>query len=116
MTQGFNGKLVGTHGADAIPLIRPSLTIGRGDWCDISLLALEKAGVHCELIFRNGYWLIRDWGSSVEITVNGMSVQENGQASGITVRGVPVQEMILRPNDVIGIGSFQYAMDYVALT
>ena len=96
MTLQANGQLIPAGGGDAIPLIRELLTIGRRDSCDIPLRFPNISGVHCELIFRSGYWYIRDRNST----------------NGVKVNGVRVQEKLLHPKDEISIGKRRYTIRY----
>jgi adenylate cyclase len=96
MTLQANGQLIPAGGGDAIPLIRELLTIGRRDSCDIPLRFPNISGVHCELIFRSGYWYIRDRNST----------------NGVKVNGTRVQEKLLHPDDEISIGKRRYTIRY----
>jgi adenylate cyclase len=91
-----NGELIPVGGGDNIPLIREVLTIGRRESCDICMRFPNISGLHCELIFRNGYWYIRDCGST----------------NGIKVNGARVQEKLLHPRDEISIGKRRYTIRY----
>ena len=96
MTLQANGQLLPVGGGDAIPLIRELLTIGRRESCDIPLRFPNISGVHCELIFRSGYWYIRDRNST----------------NGVKVNGTRVQEKLLHPDDEISIGKRRYTIRY----
>jgi adenylate cyclase len=91
-----NGELVPAGGGDNIPLIREALTLGRRDTCDIRLPFPNVSGIHAELNFRNGYWYIRDRGST----------------NGIKVNGMRVLEKMLHPRDKITIGKRDYTIHY----
>lgn len=91
-----NGELIPIGGGDAIPLIRDHLTIGRRDSCDICLRFSNISGLHCELIFRDGAWYVRDMGST-----NGVKVNEQR-----------VQEKLLRPGDEINIAKRRFTIQY----
>ena len=90
------GELVPTGGGDAIPLSRRVMTLGRRESCDICLRFPNISGVHCELSFRDGYWFIRDLGSS----------------NGIKVNGARVLQRPLRPGDEVAISSRRYTIQY----
>lgn len=92
----LNGELVPVGGGDSIPLIRPLLTVGRRDSCDICMRYPNISGLHCELSFREGYWFIRDLNST----------------NGVKVNGARVQEKLLYPNDEISIGKRLYTIEY----
>jgi len=83
-----NGELVPVGGGDPIPLIREILVIGRRESCDIPLRFQDISQQHAQLIFREGYWYIRDLNST----------------NGIKVQGQRVQQKLLHPNDEISIG------------
>src|SRR5262249_54670000 len=96
MSLQANGDLVPLGGGDTIPLIREALTIGRRESCDICLRFPNISGLHCELVFRNGYWYIRDCNST----------------NGVKVNGIRVQEKLLHPKDEISIGKRRYTIRY----
>src|SRR4051812_33024957 len=96
MTHFESGELIPVGGGDPIPLIRPNLKLGRRDSCDIHLHFPNISGLHCELTFQDGYWHIRDMGST----------------NGIKVNGERVQQKPLRPGDEITIGKRKYTIEY----
>lgn len=100
MSQACNGELVPVGGGDPIPLIRPNLTLGRRESCDVCLRFPNVSALHCELIFKDGHWSIRDLGST----------------NGIKVNGNRVQKKVLHPKDVITIAKRKYTIDYVPAT
>ena len=91
-----NGELVPEGGGDNIPLIRERLTVGRRDSCDICLRYANISGLHCELLFRDGFWWIKDLGST----------------NGIKVNGVKVPRKLLHPGEKITIGKKNYTVEY----
>jgi adenylate cyclase len=91
-----NGELVPSGGGDNIPLIRESLTIGRRESCDICLRFPNVSGLHAQLTFQEGYWQIRDLGST----------------NGIKVNGVRVVSKLLHPNDEIIIAKRRYTIQF----
>lgn len=91
-----NGELVPVGGGDAVPLVREVLTMGRRESCDICLRYPNISGVHAELLFRDGYWRIRDLNST----------------NGIKVNGMRVTEKLLHPNDEICISKRRYNIQY----
>lgn len=91
-----NGELIPDGGGDNIPLIREKLTLGRRDTCDIPLKFPNVSGMHAELNFREGYWYIRDCGST----------------NGIKVNGVRVMEKLLHPKDRLTIGKRDWFIQY----
>ncbi len=96
MADVANGELVPTGGGDTIPLLRPVMTVGRRDMCDIKLEFPNISGIHCELYFRDGYWSVRDLNST----------------NGIKVNGLRVQSRPLKPGDEIAIGKRRYTIQY----
>lgn len=96
MSFEVHGELQPIGGGDAIPLIREVLTIGRRESCDICLRFPNISGIHAQLMFRNGYWYIRDMNST----------------NGVKVQGMRVQEKLLHPRDEITIGKRKYVIDY----
>ena len=98
MTVTFNGQLVPKGGGDPIPLLKSTLRIGRSGGCDIALKYANVSARHCELSFQNGYWHIRDLGSSNGIKVNGMRCDES----------------FLHPGDEVSVAKHRYEIAYEA--
>lgn len=99
MTATLNGELVPVGGGDPIPLVRTPMTLGRRESCDISLQFPNISGLHCELSYRDGYWLIRDLNSS----------------NGTKVQGVRITApRPLKPGDEIALGRRKYTIQYDA--
>jgi pSer/pThr/pTyr-binding forkhead associated (FHA) protein len=96
MSLEAQGELVPERGGDPIPLIRENLIIGRQDSCDIPLRFPNVSHRHCQLTYRDGYWHIRDLGST----------------NGIKVNGARVQERYLHPGDTITIAKRNYTIEY----
>lgn len=90
------GELVPVGGGDPIPLTREILTVGRRSTCDIRLDFQNVSGQHCEFSFHNGYWQVRDLGST----------------NGIKVNGERTARKALRPGDEISISSHKYTIRY----
>ncbi len=97
MEYQVHGELVPVGGGDPVPLTRKVLTMGRRESCDICLKFANVSGLHCELSFKDGYWVIRDLGSTNGIKVNGTRV------------AVPKP---LRPGDEIAIANRRYTIQY----
>lgn len=90
------GELVPLGGGDAIPLVRPQMSLGRRDSCDINLKFSNVSSNHCEFNFTNGLWYVRDLGS----------------ANGTKVNGERVVKKLLRPGDQIGISGHKFTIEY----
>lgn len=97
-----HGELLPEHGellpeyGDPIPLIRSPLRIGRRSSCDICVHFPGIAGLHCELVFKDGYWFVRSLDSVEGVKINGMSVVAS----------------VLHPGDEITIGKRKYTIRY----
>jgi pSer/pThr/pTyr-binding forkhead associated (FHA) protein len=96
MSDQVNGELVPVGGGDAMPLVRTEMTVGRRESCDIHLDFPNVSGIHCELVFRDGYWSIRDLNSTNGIKVNDMRVVSRP----------------LKPGDIVTIGKRRYTLQY----
>ncbi len=96
MSLPIQGELVPVGGGDSIPLIRPTLTVGRRESCDICMRFPNISGLHCELSFHDGFWHVRDLNST----------------NGIKVNGMRVQERLLQPRDELTIGQRRYQIQY----
>src|SRR3954453_5121981 len=96
MKDEVNGELVPLGGGDNIPLLRPTMTVGRRESCDVPLPFPNISGLHCELNFRDGYWSIKDLNST----------------NGVKVNGVRVQARPLKPGDEIGIAKRRFTIQY----
>lgn len=94
-----NGELVPIGGGDSIPLNRVELTVGRRESCDVCLRFPSISGIHCELRYRDGYWAVRDMGSTNGIKVNGEKLTKCAQRP-------------LRPGDELAIASRRYTIQY----
>jgi pSer/pThr/pTyr-binding forkhead associated (FHA) protein len=92
----IQGELIPQGGGDPVPLSREVMVIGRRESCDIRLDFANVSGRHCELSFRDGYWFIRDLGST----------------NGIKVNNQRVNQRPLRPGDEIAIAKRRYTIRY----
>jgi len=90
------GKLVPCGGGPPVPLLKPKLVVGRHDSCDVPLHAIVVPARHCELELRDGYWFVRDLGSS----------------NGTRVNGARCTEQWLLPNDILTVVAFRFAVVY----
>jgi adenylate cyclase len=91
------GELVPVGGGDSIPLIRNTLSIGRRESCDIQLPYPNVSGRHCELYFSDGYWYIRDLGSTNGTKVNGHRID---------------RRKMLKPKDEVTVGRHKFKINY----
>ena len=99
MAQQPSGELVPVGGGDTIPLLRAKLTLGRRESCDVPLPFPNVSGKHCELSFQDGYWYVRDLGSTNGTKVNGSVISLN-------------QRKVLRPGDEITIARRRFKISY----
>ena len=90
------GELLPVGGGDPIPLLKPTLTLGRRESADIVLRFPNVSGNHCELVLADGYWTVKDLRSS----------------NGTKVNGTRVTEQRLEPGDKIGIAKHVYEIAY----
>lgn len=90
------GELIPCGGGDPIPLMKPSLLIGRRGSCDVSLRFPNVSSHHCELELINGYWSVKDLGST----------------NGIKVNGVRCDQKWLMPGDVLSVAKHRYEIAY----
>lgn len=82
---GTHGELVPQGGGDPIPLLKTSLLVGRRESCDIVLRFPNVSSRHCELNLIDGYWFVKDFGSSNGTKVNGTRVSEHRLDPGDTL-------------------------------
>ena len=90
------GKLIPHGGGEVIPLLHDRLTIGRRDSCDICLRFPNISGVHCELTFTRGCWI----------------VQDSGSKNGIKVNGEKTEKKVLTPGDLLSIAKHDFTIQY----
>ena len=76
------GFLVPTGGGEDIPLKKNRIVVGRRETCDVVLRFPNVSGSHCELCVVEGYWFIKDLGSSNGTKVNGSRISEQRVAPG----------------------------------
>lgn len=94
-----SGELIPQGGGDNIPLMRTPLVLGRRESCDVCLQFPNISGKHCELAFKDGFWVVRDLNST----------------NGIKVNGERVLKKLVLPGDTVTIGKRTYTIQY-ALT
>jgi predicted component of type VI protein secretion system len=90
------GELIPVGGGDDITLLKPEIKIGRRESCDIVLRFPNVSAHHCQLNLVDGYWYVKDMGSS----------------NGIKVNGVRCQEKRLDPGDTLAVAKHQYEIKY----
>lgn len=93
------GELIPLGGGDNIPLRRSPLTFGRRESCDVRLHFPNVSGKHCEFLFKEGFWIVFDLGSTNGIKVNDDKV---------------IGRKIVRPGDIITIGKRRFRISYQA--
>lgn len=93
---GALGELVPCGGGAPFPLRKPNLLVGRSSACDISLPFPKVSGKHCQLEFRDGFWYVRDLGSS----------------NGVRVDGVAQTYQCIKPGAILSIAEHRYQMAY----
>lgn len=94
------GALVPCGGGDTIPLTGEKLLIGRRSHCDISLRFSNVSSHHCEMEWKDGYWYLRDLGSS----------------NGTKVNGMRIETKVVMPGDEIMISKHAFTIDYTVAT
>ena len=90
------GELQPRGGGDPIPLLKTQLLVGRRESSDIVLRFPNVSGRHCELFVVNGYWFVKDLGSS----------------NGTKVNGVRVTELRLDPGDMLAVARHKFEICY----
>lgn len=90
------GELQPIGGGDPIPLLKTMLMVGRRESADIVLRFPNVSGHHCELTLVDGYWHVKDLGSS----------------NGTKVNGVRVTEQRIAPGDKLSVAKHEYAVAY----
>jgi len=90
------GELQPLGGGDPIPLLKTTLMVGRRESADIVLRFPNVSGHHCELTLVDGFWHVKDLGSS----------------NGTKVNGVRVTEQRIAPGDKLSIAKHEYEVVY----
>lgn len=94
------GELIPRGGGDSIPLLKDKLLVGRRSACDVCLRFPNISSHHCQLELINGYWHVRDLGSS----------------NGIKVNGTRCDTKWLMPGDTLSVAKHHYEISYVPQT
>ncbi len=90
------GELQPVGGGDPIPLLKTLLVVGRRESADIVLRFPNVSGSHCELSVVEGYWIVKDLGSS----------------NGTKVNGIRVSEQRVDPGDKLSVGKHEFELFY----
>ena len=90
------GELVPVGGGDPIPLLGTPLVVGRRESSDIVLRFPNVSGRHCELCIVDGYWVVKDLGSS----------------NGVKINGTRVSEQRLEPGDTLSVAKHDFEVVY----
>lgn len=90
------GELLPRGGGDPIPLLKPVLLIGRRESADIVLRFPNVSAQHCQMAVVDGFWHVKDLGSS----------------NGIKVNGVRTLEQRIEPGDTLAIARHEYEVCY----
>jgi pSer/pThr/pTyr-binding forkhead associated (FHA) protein len=90
------GKLAPRGGGPPIPLPKPKLLVGRQSFCDVQLRYPSVSSRHCELELIDGYWHVRDLGST----------------NGTRVNGTVCTAQWLLPNDVLWVSHYPFTVLY----
>lgn len=90
------GELIPVGGGDPIPLLKPTLLVGRRENCDIVLRFANVSSQHCQMTLVNGYWYVEDLNSR----------------NGVKVNGARVQEKRIDPGDELSVARHKYTVKY----
>lgn len=99
MSEDFIGELVPIGGGDAIPLQRKVMTVGRRKSNDICLEFANISGNHCEFVYRQGVWTVRDLGSQNGVKINNEKLTSTDPKP-------------LRPGDSVAIANHKFTIEY----
>jgi pSer/pThr/pTyr-binding forkhead associated (FHA) protein len=99
MTTEINGELVPQGGGDSIPLTRSPLIVGRRESCDICLQFPNISGKHCELTYKEGFWILHDLNSTNGVKVNDIQLDHGAKK-------------VLHDGDVITLVKRSYKIQY----
>jgi adenylate cyclase len=90
------GELTPLGGGDPIPLLKPSLRVGRRENCDIVLRFANVSAYHCKLMLEDGYWFVQDLNSR----------------NGTKVNGTRIARKRLDPGDTLSVAKHKYEVNY----
>ena len=94
-----NGELIPQGGGDSISLLRSPLTLGRRELCDICLQFPNISGKHCELTFKEGFWILHDLQSTNGVVVNGVRLDHGAKK-------------VLHDGDIVSIAKRSFKIHY----
>lgn len=89
------GQLIPVGGGDPIPLLKPTLMVGRRPSCDICLDYSNVSSHHCRLEYVNGYWRATD-----------------SSRNGTKINGDRIDEKFLQPGDTIAFAKHIFEIQY----
>lgn len=91
-----NGHLLPMNNKMPVALSEEMVLLGRGKYCTVKLNSPSISENHCLLMFKDGYWFVKDFDS----------------ANGIKRNGEPVSTTLLAPTDEFSIAEYRYRVDY----
>ena len=94
---GAYGDLIPIGGGDSIPLLKPTLLVGRRESCDIVLRFTNVSSNHCQFMLQDGYWYVRDLNSTNGVKVNNVRI---------------AAEKRINPGDQVTIARHSYRLMY----
>ena len=90
------GRLVPLGGGPDHPLLKPLVTVGRQPPCDIVLRVKTISSKHCQLELTEGYWQVKDLGSS----------------NGVRVDSVRCDQAWVFPDSRLSLADQRFRLDY----
>jgi adenylate cyclase len=90
------GKLAPCGGGPPILLLKPRVVLGRHRDCDVPLSFPSVSSRHCELELLDGYWHVRDLGST----------------NGTRVNNAPCTAEWLLPDDILALSKHRFTALY----
>ena len=97
MPPGILGRLIPLGGGVDFILSKPSMTFGRSSSCDLVLASSKVSSRHGQFQFVDGYWRVRDLGST----------------NGISVDGVKCEEAWVYPESQIALADCRFQIEYI---
>ncbi len=85
-------------GGPEVPILSPTVVLGRHPECDVPLAHRSISSRHCELQRIDGFWRVRDLGSS----------------NGTRVNGIAIDVSWLLPDEELTLGKERFYLVYVA--